>query len=49
MTALEGSALGSRNPSAGRPISMIISYSTTTSYIEPKFAQEPILGVNGTF
>jgi hypothetical protein len=28
---------------------MIISYSITTSYIEPKFAEEPILGVNGAF
>jgi hypothetical protein len=44
MTVLEGSALGSRNPS-----DTIISYSTTTSYIEPKFAEEPILGVNGAF
>jgi hypothetical protein len=49
MTALEGSALGSRHPSAGRPISIYDHFLLHTSHIEPKFAQEPILGVNGAF
>ena len=46
MTVELSSVMGSLSEKGCPPTDIILSYSTITSYVEPKFAEEPTLGVS---